>query len=108
MKARKQGGKARPSLPAKRSIDRPAGLCRNYHHFLRGAQQPMPSPASLFNPPFLVLAPARQTVPVVFNSPHSGCHYPDDFLRISRLEASMLRRSEDCYVDELFAAAAAA
>jgi N-formylglutamate amidohydrolase len=65
----------------------------------------MRSPASLFDPPFTVLAPARQTVPVVFNSPHSGCHYPEDFLRVSRLAASTLRRSEDCYVDELFAAA---
>jgi N-formylglutamate amidohydrolase len=65
----------------------------------------MRSPAILFDPPFTVLAPARQTVPVVFNSPHSGCHYPEDFLRVSRLAASTLRRSEDCYVDELFAAA---
>ena len=65
----------------------------------------MPSPASLFDPPFTILSPARQTVPVVFNSPHSGCQYPEDFLRLSRLAACTLRRSEDCYVDELFAAA---
>jgi N-formylglutamate amidohydrolase len=65
----------------------------------------MRSPASLFDPPFVVRSPERQTVPVVFNSPHSGSTYPEDFLRVSRLEASMLRRSEDCYVDELFSAA---
>lgn len=50
-----------------------------------------------------VEAPARQTLPMVFASPHSGRAYPDDLLAASRLDAAGLRRSEDCYVDELFA-----
>jgi N-formylglutamate amidohydrolase len=41
-------------------------------------------------------------VPFVLNSPHSGRHYPPRFLAMSRLDASAIRRSEDCYVDELF------
>ncbi|MCR4264957.1 N-formylglutamate amidohydrolase [Nitratireductor sp. ZSWI3] len=53
-------------------------------------------------PAFEVLTPTSQTVPFVFNSPHSGRHYPHRFLAMSRLDASMIRRSEDCYVDELF------
>ena len=53
-------------------------------------------------PAFEVRSPAFQTAPFVFNSPHSGRHYPQRFLDMSRLDATMIRRSEDCYVDELF------
>ncbi|HEX5455358.1 MAG TPA: N-formylglutamate amidohydrolase [Stellaceae bacterium] len=49
--------------------------------------------------------PARYTVPLVIASPHSGAQYPDSFLASSRLDALALRRSEDSFVDELFAAA---
>jgi N-formylglutamate amidohydrolase len=52
-----------------------------------------------------ILAPATQTVPLVFSSPHSGRDYPAEFLAQSRLDPLTLRRSEDSYVDELFAAA---
>jgi N-formylglutamate amidohydrolase len=51
---------------------------------------------------FEVLQPAEQRVPFVFNSPHSGRHYPDAFLRASRLDKIAIRRSEDAFVDELF------
>ncbi|BBK31547.1 N-formylglutamate amidohydrolase [Stella humosa] len=40
---------------------------------------------------------------IVFASPHSGRCYPADLLAASRLDAQALRRSEDCFVDELFA-----
>jgi len=53
--------------------------------------------------PFEVRHPARQSVPFVFNSPHSGRLYPESFLKRSRLDARSIRRSEDYYVDELFA-----
>lgn len=56
-------------------------------------------------PPFEVLAPSAITVPLVFNSPHSGADYPAAFLAASRLDPVALRKSEDCFVDELFAAA---
>ena len=52
--------------------------------------------------PLEILAPPRQSAPVVFSSPHSGDRYPDDFVAASRLDPVALRRSEDCYVDELF------
>ena len=52
-----------------------------------------------------VLAPGRQTLPLVLSSPHSGDRYPSAFLAASRLDPLMLRRSEDSFVDELFAAA---
>lgn len=58
-------------------------------------------------PPFEVMAPPRQTLPVVFNSPHSGRHYPASFLASSRLDPRAIRRSEDTFVDELFAPAVA-
>jgi len=50
-------------------------------------------------------APIEQTVPLVFASPHSGREYPPDFVAASRLDAAALRRSEDSFVDELFASA---
>ena len=53
----------------------------------------------------VVLQPARQTVPIIFASPHSGRSYPEELLAAARLDALSLRRSEDCFVDELFGAA---
>ena len=49
--------------------------------------------------------PARHSMPVVFSSPHSGRSYPGDFMATARLDKATLRRSEDSYVDEIFAAA---
>jgi N-formylglutamate amidohydrolase len=58
------------------------------------------SPLTLHNP-------STQTIPLVFASPHSGRDYPGDFLAAARLDPHNLRRSEDSFVDELFAAAPA-
>ena len=57
------------------------------------------------HPPFEIYAPDDQTVPFVFNSPHSGRVYPETFLSDSQLDQHTIRRSEDCFVDELFGAA---
>ncbi|HLH89207.1 MAG TPA: N-formylglutamate amidohydrolase [Xanthobacteraceae bacterium] len=54
-------------------------------------------------PPFEILEPADWAGPLVFNSPHSGNIYPPAFLAAARLELTQLRRSEDSFVDELFA-----
>ncbi len=54
---------------------------------------------------FFLLKPARQTAPVVLTSPHSGRCYTTDFLASSRLDPMALRRSEDSFVEELYAAA---
>lgn len=59
------------------------------------------------SPAFDVLEPVRQTAPVVFASPHSGADYPPAFVETSRLDPLALRKSEDGFVDELFAAAPA-
>jgi len=48
--------------------------------------------------------PIAQTAPLVVTSPHSGRCYPAAFLQASRLDARAIRRSEDSFVDELFAA----
>jgi N-formylglutamate amidohydrolase len=47
--------------------------------------------------------PAADPVPVLFESPHSGTRYPDDFH--SHVPLLELRQSEDAWVDELYAAA---
>jgi N-formylglutamate amidohydrolase len=53
-------------------------------------------------PPFTILQPRVPSTPLVFCSPHSGNVYPRHFLANSRLDAVTLRKSEDCFVDELF------
>ena len=47
--------------------------------------------------------PREAPTPLVFDSPHSGSLYPDDFWFCCPLP--ILRRAEDAYVDELFGAA---
>jgi N-formylglutamate amidohydrolase len=51
--------------------------------------------------------PRRQTAPVVVASPHSGSVYPARFLAQTAVSLAALRRAEDAFVDELFAAAPA-
>jgi N-formylglutamate amidohydrolase len=52
-----------------------------------------------------ILAPGEQRLPVVLASPHSGRTYPDAFVAASQLDPVALRRSEDGFVDEIFAGA---
>jgi N-formylglutamate amidohydrolase len=59
-----------------------------------------------FSPPFDVRTPEVQTAPFVFCSPHSGRIYPQEFLAQSKLDPLTLRKSEDCFIDDLFSAAA--
>jgi N-formylglutamate deformylase len=54
---------------------------------------------------FDITEPTAQTIPFVYNSPHSGRHYPSAFLNDARLDSVAIRRSADHYVDELFSAA---
>jgi N-formylglutamate amidohydrolase len=49
--------------------------------------------------------PTAKRVPLIVASPHSGSNYPVEFVAASRLDPLALRRSEDSFVDELFAAA---
>ncbi len=70
-------------------------------------QPPEPTSRRSFDPPFTILAPQAPSTPFVFCSPHSGRVYPDHFLDQSRLAPAALRKSEDYFVDELFAEAAA-
>jgi N-formylglutamate deformylase len=66
------------------------------------ASAPAPNAAS---PPIMLSQPEQQTVPLVFVSAHSGRNYPAEFVAAAQLDALTLRRSEDGFVDELFAAA---
>ena len=54
-------------------------------------------------PPVVVIEARSTRVPLVFDSPHSGSHYPDGLKTLVPLER--IRRAEDAFVDELFAAA---
>jgi N-formylglutamate amidohydrolase len=58
-----------------------------------------------FEPPFEILAPVEQVLPFIVNTPHSGRVYPEAFVAMARLDSLGLRRSEDSFVDLLFAGA---
>ncbi|HVV27000.1 MAG TPA: N-formylglutamate amidohydrolase [Rhizomicrobium sp.] len=64
---------------------------------------PAPTDDAEWAEPFRLERPLRQNVPFVFASPHSGRSYPASLLARTRLDALTLRRSEDAFVDELFA-----
>ncbi len=67
----------------------------------------MPVPMNAAILPFCLWRPALRAAPVIFASPHSGRDYPPEFVAQARLDAIGLRRSEDSFVDELFAQAPA-
>ena len=77
----------------------------------RGPDEPIGATVAVhepeLDPPFDVVEPSALGCPLVFSSPHSGCVYPRRFLESARLDATALRRSEDAFVDELFAGVAA-
>ncbi|WJR79444.1 N-formylglutamate amidohydrolase [Bradyrhizobium sp. NP1] len=60
-------------------------------------------PDGELSPPFEIVEPAAWRAPIIFNSPHSGSVYPQDFLSASRIDLATLRRSEDSFMDELIA-----
>jgi N-formylglutamate amidohydrolase len=57
------------------------------------------------NLPYELRQPSDQRIPFVFNSPHSGRSYPAAFLQQAQLDPQTIRRSEDCFVDQLFGSA---
>ena len=64
----------------------------------------IPTPKVNGRVPPVVMLPARSSkIPLVFDSPHSGSHYPESFNTLVPLVR--MRRAEDAFVDELFAAA---
>ena len=64
----------------------------------------IPTPEVNGRVPPVVMLPARGSkIPLVFDSPHSGSHYPESFKTLVSLDR--MRRAEDAFVDELFAAA---
>ena len=60
---------------------------------------------ALAEPPFRIVRPRNRDSAVLVASPHSGRTYPTAFVAASRLDPHSLRRSEDCFVDELFGGA---
>lgn len=53
--------------------------------------------------PFLLTEPETATAPIVFASPHSGNHYPEAMVAALCVPLMDVRRTEDAFVDELFA-----
>lgn len=51
--------------------------------------------------PVSVVQPRVEPAPMVFDAPHSGRHYPEDFGHVADIE--LLKGGEDRFVDELFA-----
>jgi len=61
-----------------------------------------------FGPAYTLTRPAGQPAPFVFASPHSGSLYPESMLEALRVPVMDLRRTEDAFIEELFASAPAA
>lgn len=55
--------------------------------------------------PFIVRRPDAVRAPVIFASPHSGSYYPKPFQAALQVPLMDLRRTEDAFVDTLFALA---
>jgi N-formylglutamate amidohydrolase len=53
--------------------------------------------------PVIVRQATGNIAPVVFDSPHSGTHYPEDFEYAVPL--ATMRRGEDAFIDDIFSAA---
>jgi N-formylglutamate amidohydrolase len=79
-------------------VERPAGARMTRGKTATGRMVP---------PPFELALPDRQLTPVIYASPHSGTHYPDELLASTDLPLNLLRGCEDTFVEELFAAAPA-
>ncbi len=69
----------------------------------KGGSDPLEKATAYFTQPHSVSRPDEQSMPFVFSSPHSGRDYPEIFKSQSALALDELRRSEDCFVDEIFA-----
>ncbi len=57
------------------------------------------------NAAYILELPVKRTSCVVFSSPHSGRVYPESLLKKTVLSQSVIRSSEDAFVDQLFAPA---
>lgn len=72
------------------------------------ARQFLPDPEFPVDPPIRITQPAAGTAPgrsaLVLSSPHSGDIYPASFQGASQLDPLTLRRSEDAFIHELYAA----
>ncbi|MBI3439281.1 MAG: N-formylglutamate amidohydrolase [Proteobacteria bacterium] len=78
----------------------------DYRRAVTTQTTPSTAPDTKPDLPFVLIEPLRRTAPLIFSSPHSGRRYPPELLAQTRVGLISLRRSEDAYVDELFASAA--
>lgn len=53
--------------------------------------------------PYVLTAPEKEGAPIVFASPHSGSLYPESMVSALCVPLMDVRRTEDAFVDELFA-----
>lgn len=67
-------------------------------------RQFLPDPEFPVDPPIRVTQPASGRSALVLSSPHSGDIYPASFRGASQLDPLTLRRSEDAFIHELYAA----
>lgn len=65
----------------------------------------MPAGPDGLDVPFLLSAPEAEAAPIVFASPHSGNFYPETMVSALCVPLMDVRRTEDAFVDELFASA---
>ena len=69
---------------------------------------PAPAGGEAFETPYTLTSPSGPAAPFLFASPHSGSLYPGAMLEALCVPLMDLRRTEDAFVEELFASAPAA
>jgi N-formylglutamate amidohydrolase len=83
-----------------------ACYCRSWHDLIMITSfQPAVVPSAVIGEitqAFTLTEPDGRVMPVIVDVPHAGRVYPPAFVANARLNAHMLRRSEDAYVDLIF------
>lgn len=69
---------------------------------------PSPATGDVYDTPYTITRPESAQAPFIFASPHSGSFYPAAMLDALCVPLMDLRRTEDAFIEELFAAAPAA
>jgi N-formylglutamate amidohydrolase len=78
--------------------DHPA-YTASYQHGFKNTMQDYDSPPEV---PYILRRSKGTQTPFVFAAPHSGRHYPQSLRDQTALSPSLLRASEDAWVDKLF------
>lgn len=83
--------------------DAPQFLDTNAHFPIAGSDTDTAQTVNEYAIPFTLKLPEKMSAPVLFASPHSGSLYPDSMKDALCVPLEAIRRTEDAFVEQLFA-----